>query len=128
MTGVDELPYRRLVVWQKAHRLAMEVVEMAELPAFERRFAFRDQMMRAALSVSANIAEGQGRGTTLDFAGFVDRARGSLFELDVWLFSAAERGWITPEQAEAANKAVLELNAMLYALRESLRAKGPAKR
>jgi len=66
----------------------MDVLDLADGPGMVKRFSSRDQMCSAALSIPANIAEGNGRSTPLDYAAFLDRARGSLFELDTWLCTA----------------------------------------
>ena len=79
-----DLPYRKLIVWQKAHALAMSVLDLAESGSLAKQWELRDQIIAAALSVPANIAEGNGRSTPLDYASFLDRARGSLFETDYW--------------------------------------------
>jgi four helix bundle protein len=76
------LPYREMIAWQKGYALALDVVRLAERWQEPRLRSFRDQVTRSAMSVPANIAEGHGRGTQADFASFLDRARGSLFELD----------------------------------------------
>ncbi|MBM4082758.1 MAG: four helix bundle protein, partial [Planctomycetes bacterium] len=52
-----------------------------ESPVFERRFSLRDQLERAALSVSNNIAEGFERGTTAELVAFLYIARGSAGEV-----------------------------------------------
>lgn len=76
------------------------------------------------MSVPANIAEGNGRSTPLDYAAFVDRSRGSLFELDSWLLGAAEKGWLATTQHERLEDEAQQLSAMLLALARSLRQKG----
>lgn len=116
------LPYRDLLVWQKAHALAMSVLEISDRAPLANLFWFRDQLCSCAMSVPANIAEGSGRGTDIDFASFLDRARGSLFELDTWLITANARGYITGREADALAAAIGEVNAMLFALRRTLRA------
>lgn len=124
---MDELPYRQLAVWQKAHRLAMDVLDTAERPAIARRFYFKNQVCSCAMSIAANIAEGHGRGTNLDFASFVDRARGSLFELDTWLYTADLKGYLAEGEYAGYASRLREVNAMLFTLRESLR-RNPARR
>ena len=54
---------------------------MTEKPAFERRYSLRDQIERAAVSVSNNIAEGFERGTTQEVLTFLYIARGSAGEV-----------------------------------------------
>jgi four helix bundle protein len=80
------VPYRDLVVWQKAMNLA-EVLyrETAEFP-IEERYGLTAQMRRAAVSVPSNIAEGQGRRSSDDeLVRFLQIALGSLCELETQL-------------------------------------------
>lgn len=117
------LPYRNLVVWQKAHALALEVLELAERDPIARRFYLRDQLCGAAMSIPANIAEGSGRRTARDNASFVDIARGSLFELDTWLYTVTLKGYASEEEYGRWSTLVSEINAMLYALAGALRSR-----
>ena len=122
MRAMALLPYRGLAVWQKAHALAMEVLDIAEREPIARRFYLRDQICGAAMSIPANIAEGSGRRTSRDNASFVDIARGSLFELD-WLYTVTLKGYASHEEYDRWSAAVSEINAMLFALARSLRAR-----
>jgi four helix bundle protein len=115
------LPYRDLLVWQRAYQLALAVMDIAERPPLRDRFYFRDQLCRAAMSVPANIAEGNGRSTGADYASYLDRARGSLFELDTWLSAAKDRGYIALLTWEPLEEETRQISAMLSALAASLR-------
>ena len=99
----------------------MDVLDLADGPGLASRFSFRDQMCRAALSVPANIAEGNGRSTPLDYAAFLDRARGSLYELDTWLFTAGQRRYISPVMITVLEPRISEVSAMLLSLARRLR-------
>ena len=68
-------------VWQEAARLYELAEDLLENPAFHARNGFRDQLDRAALSVSNNIAEGFERGTTNELLAFIYIARGSAGEV-----------------------------------------------
>ena len=120
---MSALPYRMLIVWQRSQTLAERVLDLAETPAFRRNWYFRDQMCDAAMSVPANIAEGNGRSTPLDYASFLDRSRGSLFELDTWLFTAQHRGWLAAEQHRALESEIEALSLMLLSMARALRSK-----
>ncbi|MBM4082289.1 MAG: four helix bundle protein, partial [Planctomycetes bacterium] len=58
--------FEELPVWNAAIEMADRLYDFTESPVFERRFSLRDQLERAALSVSNNIAEGFERGTTAE--------------------------------------------------------------
>lgn len=121
---MEQLPYRRFLVWEKANALALDVLVLADEEPLKRRFWMRNQVCDAAMSIPVNIAEGAGRGTNLDFANFLDRARGSLFELDVWLNALSSRGELAASRHEQFQLRILELNAMLVSLRLKLRTDG----
>ncbi len=72
----DELP-----VWRSAIDLGRAIYTLTENPAFRRRYSLRDQIERAAVSVSNNIAEGFERGTNQELLTFLYIARGSAGEV-----------------------------------------------
>ena len=73
--------FEELPVWQEAIRLAEEIYDMTECKAWSGSRSLRDQLERAALSVSNNIAEGFERGTTNELLSFIYIARGSAGEV-----------------------------------------------
>src|ERR671923_352454 len=78
------MQYKRfedLPVWQEAAELARLMYEFTALEPFRRYPGLRDQLERAALSVSNNIAEGFERGTTNELLAFLYIARGSAGEV-----------------------------------------------
>jgi len=78
------MKYRRfedLPVWQDAATLAEKVYEFTEVEPFQRHYGLRDQLERATLSISNNVAEGFERGTTNELLSFLYIARGSAGEV-----------------------------------------------
>ena len=73
--------FEQLPVWQAAIGLATAVYAMTEKLPFRRRYSLRDQIERAAVSVSNNIAEGFERGTKQELVTFLYIARGSAGEV-----------------------------------------------
>ncbi len=73
--------YEKLEAWQNAISFA-DVVSTAtrNFPPDE-RFGLTNQMRRAAVSISSNLAEGCSRSSSADYARFVELAAGSLFEV-----------------------------------------------
>src|SRR5262250_323013 len=75
-TRFEDLP-----VWNSAIDLAVQVYDLTERIEFRRRHSLRDQIERAAVSVSNNIAEGFERGTNNELLSFLYIARGSAGEV-----------------------------------------------
>ncbi len=73
--------FEDLPAWQAASDLAQRIFALGEKPPLRRHRSLRDQIERAALSVSNNIAEGFERGTTKELLAFLYIARGSSGEV-----------------------------------------------
>jgi len=73
--------FEQLPVWQAAMELAVIVYALMEKPQFRRQYSLRDQIERATVSVSNNIAEGFERGTKQELLTFLYIARGSAGEV-----------------------------------------------
>jgi four helix bundle protein len=83
--------FEELPVWQEAARLCNRVLDLLETPELSLSAAFRNQLERAALSVSNNIAEGFERVTTQELAAFLAIARGSAGEVRSMLAVVKDR-------------------------------------
>jgi four helix bundle protein len=114
--------HRDLKVWQKGMDLAEEAYRLARLIPKAEEYRLTSQLLRAAASVPANIAEGHARGTRKDYANFVNIARGSLAETETFLLLAVRAGLLKEEQAETALSLTHELGRMLTVLRQRLNA------
>lgn len=80
--------------------LVVDVYRVSALFPASERWRLVDQFSRSVVSVPANIAEGQGRGTSKDFAQFLAIARGSLDETETFLLLAVRLGYLTTVRAE----------------------------
>jgi four helix bundle protein len=72
--------FEELPVWRDAIELAVAISRFTANPAFKGRYSLKDQLERAAVSISNNIAEGFERGTTQETLTFLYIARGSAGE------------------------------------------------
>lgn len=90
--------YRELDVYQMSMDLCEKVYGLVRKLPTEERFALGDQLRRAVVSIPSNIAEGNGRGTSKDYAHFLSMARGSLFEVRTQLELAVRLGYFTVGQ------------------------------
>jgi four helix bundle protein len=99
--------FEDLPVWQKAAELYEATEELLDHRSFTAPRGFRDQLDRAALSISNNIAEGFERGTTNELLTFIYIARGSAGEVRSMLCLKGRRAkkanWSTDLRSEISN-------------------------
>lgn len=88
--------FEDLPVWQEAARLYNRVLDLLEQPGLPLSPGFRNQLDRAALSVSNNIAEGFERVTTNELNGFLAIARGSAGEVRSMMAVVLDRPGLKP--------------------------------
>ncbi|MCU4155984.1 four helix bundle protein [Carboxylicivirga sp. A043] len=113
--------FKELKVWQKSRVLVKSVYQLTKnFPASE-QFGITSQMQRAAVSIPANIAEGAGRNTNKDFARFLDIANGSSFELETLVYLCIDLEYISDEEFNHLNESILEVQRMLYSLKEKVK-------
>jgi four helix bundle protein len=89
--------YKDLEVWRQAKKLTVMVYKITAGFPKEETYGLTSQVRRAAVSVSSNIAEGCGRGTSKGTVNFLYNARGSLFEVETQLIIAGELGFASEE-------------------------------
>ena len=112
--------FRKLVVWQKAHALALSTFAISAMLARHPYFPLRGQMIRAAISVPANIAEGAGRTGDAEFRRFVRIALGSASELEYHFLLARDLGLIPAATHDRLSSAAAEVKRMLAGLAATL--------
>jgi four helix bundle protein len=105
--------FRDLEVWKKGAELRKTIFQMVKGFPAEERLRLSDQLIRAARSITANIAEGYGRFHYRDNARFCRQSRGSLFELLDHLEVALECGYIGLKEHAALNQRSEEVLALL---------------
>jgi four helix bundle protein len=89
------------------------------------QFGLTSQIRRAAVSVTANIAEGWGRGSTGEYVQSPLIARGSLMELDTHLIIAGELNYLQPRHAPGFQAQIESIGQMLNRLIQVLRTRRP---
>ena len=113
--------FRKLIAWRKAHALAVAVhgagrqLESSAVPGL------RTQLLRAAASISANVAEGCGKRTEGEFARYVDIALGSAREVENHLELARDLGALPPDIVHDLTRDAEEVGRILYALARAVR-------
>ena len=113
--------YRKLEVWQKAHRLTLETYRVGTTFTSPPAWPLRDQMLRAAISVPSNIAEGAGRGSDPDFNRFLHHSLGSLNELEYDFLLARDLGFLKASEHSRLCEQLEEVRRMLSGLMAQLK-------
>lgn len=114
--------HRDLIVWQKAMDLAEDVYRATSEFPREELYRLTAQLIRAAISVPANIAEGHARGTRRDYANFLAIAKGSLMETETFLMLSQRLGYSNQQRISGTLSLVTEISKMITAIRSKLQA------
>jgi four helix bundle protein len=112
--------FRKLIVWQRAHQLVLQVYKFTEKFPKHEMFGLTSQIRRAMVSVPANIAEGYAAGGKGQFGRYLDIAQGSLAEVEYYLILAQDLTYLTQPQYEQAESVRAETGFLLHRLIESL--------
>lgn len=97
-----EKGYKKLKVYQEAHKLVKMIYEITEKFPNSELFGLTSQMRRAAVSVVANIIEGQARSGKKELKKFLFIANGSLVELEYYLELSLDLRYISKDKYEEA--------------------------
>ena len=121
--GVDMLSgnfsFERLKVWHKSRELVKSVYDISNGFPKEEDFCLKNQIRRAAISISSNIAEGVGRMGGREQIHFIEIAFGSLMEVYCQLTIANDLGYIDNNVFEKTKEIINEIAKMLSGLRQT---------
>lgn len=108
--------FKDLFAWQKAHGLSIAVYRVTRDFPRDEMFGLINQLRRASVSVSSNIAEGFGRRTASDRSHFYDMARGSLHEVQAQLLIAKDVNYLDPAEYQQLENISVECHKVLTGL------------
>lgn len=117
--------FAKLHVWRKAHALALNVHTAAIRIRGSSYASLRSQMIRAAMSIPANIVEGRGQKSERDFARFLGYALNSSSELEYHLVVARDIRAITLSDFTSLLAQLIEVRKMLHGLLKRITAPKP---
>ena len=112
--------FENLKVYQLARQLVKDVYLLQNEYPKEERFAVGDQVRRAVVSITANLAEGSGRQSLKEKMRFIEIAFGSMTEVFCELQTACDLNYIKTEQLDALRPQFTEIAKMLSGLRNSI--------
>ena len=113
--------FKDLKVWEKAHLFTLRVYEASKIFPKDDIYSLTNQLRRAALSIPANIAEGCGKNSQVEFAHFLNIALGSANESEYYLILAKDLHYLTNEKFLDLTNSINEIKAMLISLISKVR-------
>lgn len=116
---------KRLVVWHKALACFLAFHRALGTGSAGTSFGLRSQALRAAASISSNIAEGCGKQSTKEFVCFLDIAIGSARELENHLIVARDIEVVPRDSYFVLNDQLTEVRRMLIGLVKTMRVQAP---
>lgn len=111
--------YRKLIAYQKAKEIVKHTYRLLKKFPSEERYAMCDQLRRASVSITSNIAEGVNRFSVKDKVHFIEIAFGSLMEVSSQFEVAEDLGYITTNDRLSMDELVKEEARLLSGLRSS---------
>jgi four helix bundle protein len=113
--------FRKLIVWEKAHKLTLEIYRVTSSFPREELYGLTGQLRRASVSVPANIAEGCGRDSEGELLRFMRIAMGSSSELEYEVLLAHDLGYLSNEEFKKIHGDLVEVRKMLNAFIRKLK-------
>ena len=117
--SMEVFGYRRLIAYQKAKEIVKRTYKLLKKFPVEERYALCDQLRRASVSITSNIAEGVNRFSVKDKAHFVEIAFGSMMEVSSQIEIAEELGYITTDDRLSMDTLIEEEARLLSGLLNS---------
>ena len=122
---METFGYRKLIAYQKGKEVVKRTYKLLKKFPAEERYAMCDQLRRASVSITSNIAEGVTRYSVKDKSHFIEIAYGSLMEVSSQFDIAVDLGYITAEDRQNIDFLIEEEARLLSGLQNSF--KGEAK-
>ncbi len=117
---MEKQGFKKLIVWQKAYEFALAVYKHSQKFPQSELYGLTSQIRRAAVSISANIAEGNERQHKKEFLQFLSIARGSLGEVETYLMLIRDLGYLNEEKFTELEEKRKEIGRLLRGLYKSL--------
>lgn len=114
------IKFEELLVWQKSRELSKSVYIQSK---YWKDYELKDQIRRAVVSISSNIAEGFERGSRDDFARFLFIAKGSGAEVRSQLYLALDLGYLSQNDFQELNDQADHIVKLLTKFIQSLKKK-----
>lgn len=105
--------FQTLIVWQKGHQLVLDIYRKTINYPADERFCLVSQMRRAAISITANIAEGYRKRGKKDKLRFFNTSQGSLAELYNYIILSRDLQYISDDDYTSLENKIEEVDRLL---------------
>lgn len=119
---MEQFRFRSWGVYKDSQQLYTEVTGIVQKLPREHRYGAGDQLLRSALSIILNMAEGSGKSTTKDLSRFLDISLGSAYETLACLDTLTQNNFITKEKFEELEKKLESICNQIGGFKKKLRA------
>ena len=105
--------FEDILAWQKGRELTQRIYAASRMNEFSKDFALKDQIRRACISVTSNIAAGFERGGTREFIQFLGHSKGSCGEVRSQLYTAFDEAYVSEDLWLDLHNRCLEISRLL---------------
>ncbi len=119
MENEHKYSFEKLFVWQNARKLAFDIYRITDKFPRHEMYGLSDQLRRAAVSITANIAEGSSRISKKDQAHFTNMAYSSLMELLSHLYITYDMQYINEIKLSELKSKIYKISNQLNSLHKS---------
>lgn len=119
MENTEGFGYRKLIAYQKAKEVVKRTYKLLKKFPKEEQYAMCDQLRRASISITSNIAEGMNRYSVKDKNHFLEIAYGSLMEVSSQFEIAEELGYINNADRQNMDALIDEVARLISGLQKS---------
>ena len=116
MLDKKEKGFEQIISWKKARILNAHIYQITLKSNFNKDFALKDQIRRASISISSNIAEGFGRKSKKEFIYFLNVAQASSYEVKSQLYLALDVNYISQKEFNLLFTICEQISKILYGL------------
>jgi len=117
--------FKKLEVWKLSYEFGKKIYKITTNFPKEETYSITSQLRRAALSISANIAEGTGRSSDKDFSRFLYIAMGSLKECENFILMSKDFNYISQQQSTELIKEIqitgIKINNLIKTIKQSIK-------
>ena len=113
--------FEDILAWQKGRELTRGIYAATRTVEFSKDFVLKDQIRRAVISITSNIAEGFERSGNREFVQFLSHAKGSCGEVRSQLYVALDAGYLTESEWKTLHDSCIEISRLLDSFSNYLR-------